>query len=208
MTTIRQNRREEQRARTREELLDAAARVFAERGYHAASVDLVADAAGYTKGAVYSNFDSKEDLFLALLDRRIEASIAAMEELLFARAPEDRAQMFAGAEPEVEVVDQDWFLLETEFMLYAARNGDVRERIAARQRLIQDRVTELVGRHLDDLGVAPERLAPERFARILIAVVSGLARASLADPRASDHAGELLNDVANGLIHQATSPPS
>ena len=87
VSTTRPNRREEQRAQTRLDLLDAAARVFAERGYHGASVDLVAEAAGYTKGAVYSNFDSKEDLFLELLDRRIDTTITAMETLLFSRRP-------------------------------------------------------------------------------------------------------------------------
>ena len=63
---------ERRRAMTREHLLEAAAVVFARNGYHGASLDEVAAAAGFTKGAVYSNFKSKEDLFLALIDHRIE----------------------------------------------------------------------------------------------------------------------------------------
>ena len=62
--------RDERRAQTRERLLDAAAEVFNRLGYHGASLEAVADAAGYTKGAVYSNFASKSELFLALAERR------------------------------------------------------------------------------------------------------------------------------------------
>src|SRR5919202_3075808 len=65
------NRRELKQERTRAQLLDAAAEVFARRGYHVATLEEVAAEAGYTKGAVYSNFESKEALFLALVDQEI-----------------------------------------------------------------------------------------------------------------------------------------
>jgi AcrR family transcriptional regulator len=63
--------REERRAKTREALLDAAGRVFVERGFAGASVEAIAAAAGYTRGAFYSNFDSKEQLFAELLQERV-----------------------------------------------------------------------------------------------------------------------------------------
>src|SRR2546426_1180547 len=69
-------RRQEQ---TRTELLDAAARVFARRGYHKATVEEIAAEAGYTTGAVYSNFDGKEALFMAIADRQVEDRIAQIE---------------------------------------------------------------------------------------------------------------------------------
>ena len=62
--------RAEQRDVTRSRLLDAAEKVFVDRGFHAASVDEVAEEAGYSKGAVYSNFENKDELFLAVLERR------------------------------------------------------------------------------------------------------------------------------------------
>src|SRR4051794_40600447 len=65
-------RRAEARGTARHRLLDAAATVFAEHGYRAASVDAIASAAGVTKGAVYWNFDSKEDLFFALMEERVD----------------------------------------------------------------------------------------------------------------------------------------
>jgi len=79
--TRRRLTREEARQQTRERLLDAAADVFKRLGYHGASLEAVAEAAGYTKGAVYSNFDTKADLFQALLDRYVQAEIASQEQL-------------------------------------------------------------------------------------------------------------------------------
>jgi AcrR family transcriptional regulator len=68
--------RAEQRQRTREELIVAAERLFTGRGFHASSVDEIALEAGYTKGAVYSNFESKEDLFFAVYERRVDRVVA------------------------------------------------------------------------------------------------------------------------------------
>ena len=74
--------RSERKARTRDELLVAARKVFLRRGFHGATLEEIADEAGYTKGAVYSNFDSKEGLFLALYERRVDRAVAEMERRL------------------------------------------------------------------------------------------------------------------------------
>ena len=74
--------RAERQARTREELVEAADRLFTKNGFHATSVDAVADDAGYTKGAVYSNFESKEDLFFAVYERRVDRRVADTEATL------------------------------------------------------------------------------------------------------------------------------
>ena len=115
---------ERRRAMTREHLLDAAAIVFARDGFHGASIDEVAATAGFTKGAVYSNFKNKDDLFLELLDDRLARQFALVETIL-----ED--------EPHMEPVDEmqrmedfawramnndEWTLLYLEFLVYAARN--------------------------------------------------------------------------------------
>src|SRR5258706_4968023 len=71
--------RAEQRDLTRTRLLDAAEKVFVDRGFHAASVDEVAEEAGYSKGAVYSNFENKDELFLAVLERRVTSRALAIE---------------------------------------------------------------------------------------------------------------------------------
>src|SRR5271166_4734292 len=73
---------ERRRQQTREHLLQAAAQVFAERGFHGASLDEVAAAAGFTKGAVYSNFKNKEDLFLALLEDAYTRELSALKDTM------------------------------------------------------------------------------------------------------------------------------
>src|SRR3954462_11332492 len=85
-TTVRLSRAD-RRARTRDDLVAAADALFSANGFHPTSVDAVADAAGYTKGAVYSNFASKEELFLAVYERRAERAQAAVERTL-AAAPD------------------------------------------------------------------------------------------------------------------------
>src|SRR6187399_1806646 len=76
--------RAERQQRTREEVLAAADRLFVERGFHATSVDEIAHAAGYTKGAVYSNFAAKEDVLFAVYERRMDRAIAELERTLAA----------------------------------------------------------------------------------------------------------------------------
>src|SRR5437588_10391841 len=83
--------REEQRAVTRARLLASAAKVFAERGFYGASVEEIADRAGFTRGAFYSNFETKADLFLALLDEHIGKEMRTLEDAL---AQDPSAQAF------------------------------------------------------------------------------------------------------------------
>jgi AcrR family transcriptional regulator len=197
-------RRDEQRARTRRELLDAAAVVFARQGYHATSVDEVAEAAGYTKGAVYSNFTSKEQLFLELLDRQIDQAVAVVEEVFAKAEPQDRARMLGEVHEEIRVLDPQWYLLETEFLLYAARNEAVRDRVAERQARTRRRLTELLEAHLADLGIEDPALPPEDAALMLMATADGLTQASLVSDEVAGGSGRLLTRLAEVLMEAAT----
>lgn len=199
-------RRDEQRERTRADLLDAAAAVFASRGFHGASVDQVAEAAGYTKGAVYSNFTSKAELFLALLDRQLDRTVATLETIVADVAPENRAARLGADHGRLPVLEGEWFLLEAEFLLYAARDGDeaVRQRVAERQRRTRRRITALVERHLADLGVDEPPLPAEDVARLLMAAADGLAQAALVDESARD--GGRLFTVLVEVLQDTTHP--
>ena len=88
-TATKRLSRDERKAETREHLLEAAGRVFARNGYHGASVDEVAEEAGYSTGALYSNFDGKEDLFLAVLQRHIERQVKELSETVSERPTVD-----------------------------------------------------------------------------------------------------------------------
>ena len=127
-TTGRLDRRA-MKERTRQRLLDAAAAVFAERGIEAASLDEVAEAAGYTKGAIYSNFASKIDLVVALMRRRIAAQAAAAEAALDGMTLE---QGLRALDQEIHNagVDRDWIVLAIEFWLQAMRDERARAAMA------------------------------------------------------------------------------
>ena len=116
-------RREEKKAETRARLLDAAAKVFARRGLTAASLDEIAEEAGLTKGAVYSNFESKDDLIEALLEERVDKPLGEIAEKVDPDAPID--EQAAQAEVLFRNVwdrERDMFILGLEFAIYHARN--------------------------------------------------------------------------------------
>ncbi len=201
-------RRDEQRERTRRELLDAAATVFAQQGFHGASVDQVAEAAGYTKGAVYSNFRSKEELFLELLDRQLDLSVELLERVMEEVAPEQRSQAIVEQAGALPVLQGEWFLLEAEFLLYAARqeDGRIRERVAARQQRTRTRITAVVQQHLDDIG-GGSHLAAEDVARLLMATADGLTQAALVDETARD-GGRIFAHLLQVLLRDLEREPA
>jgi AcrR family transcriptional regulator len=130
---VQRRTQSERRAQTRARLLDAARSVFAERGYHAASLDLVSERAGCTKGALYHHFGSKEGLLLALLDQQVAGRLAQ------ARARE-------GALPSQKMpFDREFTLLFLEFVCAAGRDPKLRRRLAARLRSSRSQLAGLLG---------------------------------------------------------------
>ena len=204
MSSTVPTRRDAQRAQTRRELLDAAATVFARQGYHGTSVDEVADAAGYTKGAVYSNFSSKEQLFLELLDRQIDQAVEVIEDIFAKAAPDERPRMLGEMHDEIQVLDRQWFLLETEFLLYAARNEGVRDRVAERQRRTRERITQLVASHLEELGIDEPAVTAADAAELLMAAADGLTQASLVSDEMASRSGRLLTRLAEVMLDAAS----
>ena len=159
----------ERREETREAVLAAAARVFAQRGLHATSLDAIAEEAGFSRGAVYYNFADKEELFLELLDRRCAARAEDLREV-FADTPSDdveatsrQAQLAAGQALDAMTGDTEWRALYLEFLAHAARDPAFRRRFAKRTNEMRGALDEVVERHTaavrDALGMEPEQLA-------------------------------------------------
>jgi AcrR family transcriptional regulator len=146
--------RADRQARTREELVEAADRLFTANGFHATSVDAVADAAGYTKGAVYSNFASKEDLFFAVYERRVDRRSAEIEATLTGgeTAYQGLERLIAGL---AERRDDGWLAAFFEFWAHVLRHPELRGRFA-----------ELHGRGLAPVARSLERVADERGERL------------------------------------------
>jgi AcrR family transcriptional regulator len=177
--------RAEAKARTREQLLDAAAQVFAQKGYAGASVDEIAEAAGYTTGALYSNFGSKEKLFIELMSAwrsqnlaRQAAQVAAVVE---GDVPDplallvQRLEKVAGRSTEADA-------LQAEFWLFAVRNPEAMQVLAAKTDERIEMLAPLVSYVMQRSGAVPD-VPPEAVTRIALALFMGLAR-----QRRIDHA--------------------
>ena len=198
---------ERRRAMTREHLLEAAAVVFARNGYHGASLDEVAAAAGFTKGAVYSNFKSKEDLFLALIDDRIERQTAAFSTELDTPAVPGDEQLPRIQDLIARNFDRDMGALHFEFMAYAARNPETRAKLAVTARRERDAAIRLVTEEHERLGTVPAYPIPV-LAQMMLALFDGLANLWFLDPELVDD--DMLHDVLAFLyanVDRPASPP-
>jgi AcrR family transcriptional regulator len=202
---------ERRRQQTRDYLLQAAAQVFAERGFHAASLDEVAAAAGFTKGAVYSNFKNKEDLFLALLADIQQREMDALHATIDASdvPPEDRLLDFVHLiRDEVAAVGTHWDVLFQEFILYAMRNEAAREKLAEFDVATIEKVAALIGEEQAREGVAtPEPL--DHVARIISALFRGISIMRAIDPDAVDEAflESVMAFLTRGLIAGQSDAP-
>jgi AcrR family transcriptional regulator len=174
--------RAEQNDRNRTLVLEAAQRVFLSRGYHAASVEEIADEAGFSRGVVYSRFGTKADMFLALLADRIAeraAQNAAAAGGLAGAGLSDLHELARRADH----ASAGWRLLVTEFRVHAARDPELNGRYAA---LHADTVKGLASA----VATAAERdgralaVPARQLAELLLAVETGLALEQVADPAA------------------------
>src|SRR5438552_6465295 len=126
---------------TREALISAAAEVFTAKGFHGASLDEIADAAGFTKGAIYSNFASKDELLGAVIDHLKETTLAAVADAMDADGGGDpRRDAVAAANTWSNLMGRsaDLLPLSLELRLLAVRNDDVRERLAQHEQIVSD----------------------------------------------------------------------
>lgn len=141
--------RKESQLQTRERLLDAALGVFSKRGYYAASLDEIAAEAGYSKGAVYSNFSNKEELFLALVDRRFAQDAQNYPGIAdFMKEGLQFEKFEEGFDFREQIIkDPTWNILLIEFFLYSMREGTNRAELAARykqlRKLMQENLSAL-----------------------------------------------------------------
>ena len=178
----RLNRGESQQ-QTRARLMAAAQEVFARHGFVGASIDRIANHAGYSKGAVYSNFSNKEALFLELLRSRMTEELGELKALL------DRSgsagEILGALKDKYRSLEKQsvWCLLSTEFQLQAGRHPEFAEPFAALYRSQRKAIAELVRLVAEKAGVTPPANALE-VATSLMALTHGIALQHAADPKA------------------------
>ena len=191
--------RAEQQERTRQELVVAAERIFLEKGFHATSVEEVAEEAGYSKGAVYANFEGKDGLFLSVLERRFDEQALALGTEIDPDLPvTDQAQAAGEGFWRVFLGEPDWALLLMEFAAHAARDPQLREPFARRSRHIQVEMARLIDEHLGHLGLRSP-VPSDKLASILFALGDGVIRAKLIDP---DGVADDVFTAALGLLFE------
>ncbi|OLT30831.1 hypothetical protein BJF79_38115, partial [Actinomadura sp. CNU-125] len=159
--------RGERQEQTRAALVDAARDVFSRDGYHGAGLGEIARIAGYTRGAVYSNFDGKADLFLAVMDANLREVSGRVWDPFDPVVPE--------ADPEVAELIRGMALATLEFIAVAARDERLSEALAGRVRRLLDLYTRIV----DGARADGEPLASAEVGALLAALDQGVALMAL-----------------------------
>ena len=198
--------RSSRKAATRTRLLEAAARVYARRGFNGATLDEVAAEAGFTKGAVYGHFGSKENLLLALMEEHLARQVVE-QVTLFDRERNTWERPLAGSARWMERLEQDPdpFRLFIELWSYAQRDERLRERLAEGLQTLRATFARFAAASAADAGLEPPPHATEQFANVMLGLGIGLPLLKLIDPEGVPKA--LLGAVLSVLIRGVESSP-
>ena len=202
--------RKQKQAHTRACLMHSAARVFARRGLQQASIDEVAEDAGFTKGAFYANFKSKEELFLAMLDERFAKRIEDIERVIAGEGSTAQKARRAGDQFVQRLsADREWERLFFEFSAYAARDEDFREELVTRYRAMRDRIAAALQTHAEE-AEKESVLGSDQVALMVCMMGNGFALEKLleGDAVADELYGTMLMIFFAGLdALKSPSPP-
>ena len=201
------------RAETRGRLMQAATTLFAERGFGQVSIEQICEAAGYTRGAFYSNFDSVDELFFALYQERASVIAEQVARSLTAAAPSGSIPALVDRVVSALMVDRQCIMIKTEFLLHAARSREVAAVLAAHH----DELREALAAHLSTVvdvdGLPPALRNPDGLARAVGTIHDGAMLRLLLDPDEKalrrwlrvlliallDHSGDRRSDAARHL---------
>jgi AcrR family transcriptional regulator len=192
----------------RARLLGAATEEFRARGYAGARLDVIARAAGFTKGAVYSNFDSKQGLFTALLAHHADALLESLLAGVDGVGVDEGVRRIGLALGARVVADPQWHLLVLELAVQAGRDDVVRRAYTAQRRAQRAALAELVRDRADQWGAVG--LDGTAAAQVLLAVLLGLTVEHAADPVAVGEAeiATAVSTVLAGLLAAAGARPA
>lgn len=182
MSPVKPARTRPTRGEVRDRILDAALEVFAAEGFAGATIDAIGQAAGFTKGAVYSNFGSKDELFLALLDRQFELRGELIATALDRGGGETTATAEALSRVMLDSIrDQtDYHIVFIEYWLRAVRDPELRQRLIARRSAAVDEALHVV----ENTGAAPASPDLSGLAHLVVTVTAGIAMEEVLRPGA------------------------
>ena len=186
---------------TRPVLLDAAAQVFASHGYGGASVDRILREAGLSKGTFYWHFASKEELFLALVEERIDQPARSLIDVTrTSPADSPTAATVSRGLADLFGAQRTMLVLLQEYWAAAVRDPRVRRRYRRRQRQLVDSLADALRARHEETGV-PLTVPAQRLAIAFVALAQGLAFEAAVDIETIDGSlyGEILSLVYDGL---------
>jgi AcrR family transcriptional regulator len=185
--------RKEKQERTRSSLLRSATKLICRKGIVEASVDDIAADAGYTKGAFYANFKSKEEMFLVMLDEKYAAELERLEAHLPGEgAPAEEVRESAEDFIRFARSDPEWPKLYFEFVAYAARNAEFREELATRDRAMRQRIADVIRAWAADLPGDPP-FSYEDLALMLFSMANGFLMTQLIEPEVNEELYGTMN---------------
>ena len=187
--------RKEKQAQTRSSLMSSAAKIFCKHGMEKASIEEVAEDAGYTKGAFYANFKSKQELFLAMLDERFTERIEEVDRAFAAgsgESPPEQARHAAADFAHALRTDPAYKRLYLEFASYALRDEDFRQELLTRFATLRERLEAVYRRRAEEYGLELD-IPLERVVRMVIAMADGWMMWQLLEPEGIDE--ELLESM-------------
>jgi AcrR family transcriptional regulator len=199
--TVRMSR-DERKERTRTDLLVAARRVFVERGFHRASLDEIALEAGYTKGAVYSNFADKDALFLAVLDAHYTSRLEDYAGMMLEGDDLEEGQReLARYMAESDVREPRWLPLLSEFIAHAGHHDEVRRAYIATRQKFLEAIADIIDATQERYGVR-YLVAPLHIARASSVLIRGFSAERQLDPDAVPP--ELFVELHTGFLRGLT----
>jgi AcrR family transcriptional regulator len=174
--------RERRVEHTRNLLLDAAEEIVAREGFGAASLEVIAEAAGYTRGAIYSHFGSKESLFLSVMERQLQRFLDGFTDIVesFHSLQDFDAAKLATRWRKLSISDADRAALGYEFTLFLLRNPDARHKVAEQRAETVRSLGHYIEAHVDKIG-GRLTVPAGQLAKILIATNEGVTLASHID---------------------------
>lgn len=196
------------RQATRERMLDAAAVVLAREGIQGASVEHICDQAGFTRGAFYSNFSSKDELVMALFEREREAMLSRMREAadpaeLLGQDLNDVIGTIMERFLVLQPPDRDWYLAHAEFELRGVRDDEVGRAFNEAWRAVKDQVVLLIDAVLAQFGLRLT-IASDHAATVLMGTYDNALRESLIERRDIDR--DLLRHTLPTLLLAVVEP--
>lgn len=202
------------RKETKDKLLAAALEVFTARGIANASIEQISEAAGYTRGAFYSNFSSKEDLLIELLEYRQDSAIWEAEAALGTAIAENRPtsmkalhSVVIDAFVHMPECGRSWLLLRHELQLSALRDPVMARRLMESEATMHERVAELLDQTLAKVQ-RRSLISTNDLARLIVALFESSEQERLIDHPDAPPASGLFSRVLSAVLLQLTETSS